>query len=140
MSLRKSCLVVVVVVFIIQCMFGKSMYHPINIRNSSIEPFFSSSNSYEKAKKDLAKGLTYLETHLKTNNTGFLVGSQITLADIVVASTLLYPFKLVTEPAYLQPFPTVVTWFQQCMGQAEFQQVVGHVVLCQKELKAPAQS
>uniref|UniRef100_A0A7S3P5J2 Glutathione transferase n=1 Tax=Amphora coffeiformis TaxID=265554 RepID=A0A7S3P5J2_9STRA len=108
-------------------------------------------DAYEKAKKDLAKGLAHLETHLQRSSSSssssadaadgyyyyYLVGSQITLADIVVASTLLYPFKLVADPKYLQPFPTVVQWFQQCMGHAEFQQVVGHVVMCQTELKAP---
>ena len=67
----------------------------------------------------------------------YLVNDQITLADIVVASTLLYPFKLVADAAYLKPYPNVVRWFQTCVNQPEFQQVVGVVTMCKKELKAP---
>ena len=96
--------------------------------------------SYEKAKADLAKGLSHLETYLAAGEKEYLVGSQVTLADIVVASTVLYPFKLVADRAYLKPFPAVVQWFQRCVGQAEFQQVIGQVTLCKKELTAPGQS
>lgn len=93
--------------------------------------------SYTKAKTDLAAALKVLNDFLLDKT--YLVGNQITLADIVVVSTLLYPFKLVTDPAYLKPFPNVVRWFQTCVSQPEFQQVVGDVVLCKKELLAPGQ-
>ena len=67
----------------------------------------------------------------------FLVSNQhVTMADIVVVSTLLYPFKLVCDPNYLQPYPRVVEWFQKCVTQPEFQQILGTVTLCQEELKA----
>jgi len=85
-----------------------------------------------------------LEAHLKgdahknTKKTYYLVGNQLTLADIVVVSTLLYPFKLVCDKQFLQPYPTVVQWFQHCVAQPEFLQVVGTVALCEKEMKAVA--
>lgn len=98
----------------------------------------------------MAKGLAQLEKHLaavaaaasadddnNNKSSSYLVGNQVTLADIVVASTLLYPLKLVADPAYMKPFPTVAKWFITCVQQPEFQQVIGHVTLCQKELKAP---
>lgn len=94
-------------------------------------------DSYEKAKGDLAKGLDLLNNYL--NDKTYLVGHQITLADIVVASTLLYPFKLVADKAYLKPFGNVVRWFQTCVNQTEFQQVIGQVTMCKKELMAPGQ-
>ena len=91
--------------------------------------------SYEKAKIDLAQGLSTLEAHL--DGTTYLVSNDhVTLADIVVVSTLLYPFKLVCDPAYLQPYPRVVKWFQDCVSQPEFQEILGTVTLCQEELKA----
>uniref|UniRef100_A0A7S2VCF3 GST C-terminal domain-containing protein n=1 Tax=Entomoneis paludosa TaxID=265537 RepID=A0A7S2VCF3_9STRA len=91
--------------------------------------------AYEKAKGDLAKSLELLNSHLMDKT--YLVNNQITLADIVVASTLLYPFKLVTDGNYLKPYQNVVRWFQTCVNQPEFQQVVGVVAMCKKELKAP---
>ena len=45
------------------------------------------------------------------------MGNQITLADIVVVSTLLYPMKLVCDKNYLKPFTNVVRWFQTCVNQ-----------------------
>lgn len=93
--------------------------------------------SYEKAKVDLAKGLKVLNDFLASKT--YLVGDDLTLADIVVASTLLYPMKLVCEPAYLKPFGNVVSWFQTCCAQPEFKAVVGEVTMCKKEVKAPGQ-
>ena len=99
----------------------------------------SATHSYEKAKKDLAKALTTLEEHLKDKK--YLANDQhVTFADIVVISTLLYPFKLVCEEkTYLRPFPNVVRWFKSCVAQPEFRNVVGTVTLCQRELLAEGQ-
>jgi len=94
--------------------------------------------AYEKSKTDLAAGLTILNNHLMDKT--YLVNDQITLADIVIASTLLYPFKLVCDKAYLKPFQNVTRWFQTCVNQKEFEQVVGKVPMCKKEATAPGQS
>lgn len=63
----------------------------------------------------------------------------MTLADIVAVSTLLYPFKLVADKAYLKPYANVLAWFQHCVAQPEFQQVIGVVTMCKKELMAKGQ-
>jgi elongation factor 1-gamma len=96
-----------------------------------------SAEAYEKAKKDLASGLSVLEKQLEKKT--YLVNDQITLADIVVASTLLYPFKLVCDKSYLKQFENVTRWFQTCVSQPEFMQVVGQVTMCKKEAMAPGQ-
>lgn len=93
--------------------------------------------AYEKAKTDLAAGLETLNSTLLTKT--YLVGDQITLADIAVASALIYPMKLVCDKAYLKPFGNVVRWFNTCVNQPEFKKVVGEVVLCKKEVTAPGQ-
>ncbi|KAL3916943.1 MAG: hypothetical protein SGILL_004946 [Bacillariaceae sp.] len=94
-----------------------------------------------KAKTDLGVALQLLETYLskqqKTQRSlssfGFLVRPhQMTLADIVVASTLLYPFTLVCDEAYLQPYPNVVKWFLACVRQPQFVAVVGTIELYKK--------
>jgi len=94
-----------------------------------------SADAYEKAKADLAAGLTVLEKQL-TGKT-YLVGDQITLADIVVSSTLLYPFKLVCDNSYLKDFDNVQRWFHTVTSQDEFLAVVGKVTMCKTELVAP---
>ena len=85
----------------------------------------------------MGKGLELLNTHLLLKT--FLVNDQITLADIVVASTLVYPLKLVADKNYLKPYPNVVRWFTTCVNQPEFLAVIGQVNLCKKELMAPGQ-
>jgi len=96
-------------------------------------PFYQ--EAYEKAKIDFSKALTVLETHLEGKE--YLVGkSGLTLADIVVCSTLLYPFKLVASPSYLKAYPRVVAWFQKCVQQEQFVAVVGVTSLCQNEIMA----
>lgn len=97
-----------------------------------------SEEAYEKAKTDLAAGLTILNNHLLDKT--YLVNDQITLADIVVASTLLYPFKLVCDKNYLKPFGNVARWFQTCVNQPEFKQVIGTVNMCKKETMAEGQT
>lgn len=96
-----------------------------------------SADAYEKAKKDLATGLSVLDQHLLYRT--YLVNDQITLADIVIASTLLYPFKLVCDKNFLKQFDNVSRWFQTCVNQPEFKQVVGQVNMCKKEVMAPGQ-
>jgi len=93
--------------------------------------------AYDKAKADLAKGLETLNSTLLTKT--YLVGDQITLADITVASALIYPMKLVCDKAYLKPFGNVVRWFNTCVNQPEFEKVVGKVALCKKEVLAAGQ-
>jgi len=94
--------------------------------------------AYTKAKDDLAKGLAKLNDYLLTKT--FLVGHTITLADIAVVSTLLYPFKLVADKNYLKPFPNVVRWFTTCVNQPAFSAVLGQVTFAKSEMTAPGQA
>ena len=85
----------------------------------------------------MADGLSILQRHLQDKT--YLVGNEITLADVVVVSTLLYPFKLVCDKEYLNPFGNVTRWFNTCAQQPQFQAVVGQVTMCRKEPRAPGQ-
>jgi elongation factor 1-gamma len=89
-----------------------------------------------KAKADVATALTVLNNHLADKT--YLVGHKITLADIVVASTLVYPFKFVADPSYRAQFPHVIRWFTTLVNQPQFEAVVGTVVLAETELGAVA--
>lgn len=61
--------------------------------------------AFQRAKNDMKTALSVLNSHLLTRT--FLVGERITLADIVVASNLLNPYKYVLDPEYRKPFANV---------------------------------
>lgn len=87
-----------------------------------------------KAKEDVKKALQVLENHLHLRT--YLVGDKITLADIVVASALVYPFKLVLDKEFRKPFTAVNRWFSTLVNQPEFQAVIGDVPLIDTALHA----
>ena len=84
-----------------------------------------------KAKTDLAAGLQVLENHLADKT--YLVGHAITLADIAIATTLVYPFKFTCDAAFRKSFPSVMRWFETCIHQNNFEAVIGKVVLAASE-------
>jgi elongation factor 1-gamma len=88
----------------------------------------------EKAKQDMRKALEVLNKHLTLKT--FLVGERITLADIVVVSTLFYPMKMVLDKSFRSAFPNVERWFMTCVNQPQFKVVVGEITLCEKMLVA----
>lgn len=69
----------------------------------------------------------------------YLLGDQFTLADIVLVSTLVYPFKLVCDEKFLVPYDHVVRWFTACVRRPEFLAVLGPVEICKEPVK-PASS
>lgn len=64
------------------------------------------------------------------------MGDKITLADITVASALVYPMKLVMSPEYRKAFPCVTRWFTTCVNQPQFKAVIGVVELAKEEMTA----
>lgn len=84
-----------------------------------------------KVKSDLAKALSVLENVLSDKT--YLVGDRITLADITISTTLLYPFKWVCGPAYRSNYPNVMRWFDTCVNQPQFRDVISNVVLATDE-------
>uniref|UniRef100_A0A8C9HNU7 GST C-terminal domain-containing protein n=1 Tax=Piliocolobus tephrosceles TaxID=591936 RepID=A0A8C9HNU7_9PRIM len=84
----------------------------------------------ENAKEEVRRILGLLDAHLKTRT--FLVGEQVTLADITVVCTLLRLYKQVLEPSFRQAFPNTNRWFLTCINQPQFRAVLGEVKLCEK--------
>merc|ERR1712123_392763 len=81
--------------------------------------------------------MSILNTHLADKT--YLVGDRITLADICVASALVYPLKLVCDKAFLKPHGNMVRWFTTCVNQPAFKAVIGECPLAKKELTAAGQ-
>jgi len=94
----------------------------------NIVPFHKEAT--EKAKGDIKKALTILNTHLNTKT--FLVGERISLADIVVANSLFRLYSMVFDPGFRKPFPNVTRWYLTVVNQPHSKKVMGAVELCEK--------
>jgi len=83
-----------------------------------------------KAKQDIHRLMGVLSNYL--NDKSYLVGEGITLADIVVACTLVPLYSKVFDRAYRQSFPNVTRWFETVVNQPNFKKVQDEVHLCEK--------
>jgi len=90
----------------------------------------------QRAKSDIRKSLDILNKHLSTRT--YLVGERITLADIVVATSLFRLYELVLDPGFRKSFVNVNRWYLTIVNQPNFQSVVGSVTLCSKMQVAKA--
>jgi len=82
------------------------------------------------AKGDIRRVLQILNDHLATRT--FLVGERLSLADIVVGTSLVYLFKHVLDAGFRKPFAHVVRWFNTLVNQQNFLDVIGEVTLTTK--------
>jgi elongation factor 1-gamma len=90
----------------------------------------------KRAETDVKKFLFLCEPRLKTSH--FLVGDSVTLADIAIASALVWGFRAVFDDAFRKPLQGVTKWFQHITSLPEFVRVWGPVKLAKVALKAPA--
>jgi elongation factor 1-gamma len=82
----------------------------------------------KRASEDLKKGMAVLDAYLK--NETFLVGNQVTLADIAVFCTLLLPLKLVIkEQEAKKSFVNLMRWFDLLAHNQAFIDVVGELCI-----------
>ena len=85
----------------------------------------------EAGKAELLELLGQLNNYLLTRT--WLVGERLTLADIVVGSTLLKAYDTVLDPQNRASIPNVNRWFTTFINQKEVKAVVGEVKLNEKE-------
>ena len=83
-----------------------------------IEP---DSDQLVKAAKDAISKLEILNLHLKLNT--FLVGNNITIADIAIASLLVTPMTLLLDEEHRKQFLSVSRWFETVTSQLPFKKV-----------------
>ncbi|KAI5638215.1 elongation factor 1 gamma, conserved domain-containing protein [Phthorimaea operculella] len=82
----------------------------------------------ERAKADLLAALRVLDGHLLTRT--FLVTERVTLADIVVFTTLLHAYQHVLDPSIRSGLANVSRWFLTMAHQPQVSAVVGSLTLC----------
>ncbi len=70
----------------------------------------------------------------------FLVGHRITLADIVMACSLLPAFQTVLDAKERSKYVNLTRWFCTLIAQPEFTAVLGAVELCAKAVEKPIEA
>lgn len=90
-------------------------------------------NTVERAKEDVKQALNVLNQRLLDNT--FLVGERVTLADIVVFTTLLNLYQYVLEPSFRAPYGNVNRWFTTVLNQPQVLTVVKDFKLADKAVE-----
>lgn len=90
----------------------------------------------QRAKGDIRKVLDILNNHLADRT--FLVGERISLADIVVATSLHRLYVKVLDPGFRKQYVNTNRWFTTVVNQPNFVAVAGQTVLATKMEAAPA--
>jgi len=89
----------------------------------------------KKAGEDIKKVFQILDSHLLTRT--YLVGNRVSLADIVVATSLVRLFELVLDPTFRSQFVNATRWFTTVVNQPNFVAVRGNVTLADKVAQPP---
>jgi len=84
----------------------------------------------KKAGEEVKKIFQILDSHLSTRT--YLVGNRVSIADVVVASSLIRLFELVLDPAFRAGFVNATRWFTTIVNQPNFLAVKGPVTLADK--------
>jgi elongation factor 1-gamma len=89
----------------------------------------------KKAGDDIKKVFQILDSHLLART--YLVGNRVSLADIVVANSLVRLFELVLDPTFRSGFVNATRWFTTIVNQPNFVAVRGHITLADKVAQPP---
>jgi len=90
---------------------------------------------HKKGMEDLMNALKVLDNYLKMET--YLVGRNITLADIACAVALILPMKTVLGDAERKKVKNVTRWFNTIVNQKQVKAVVGPVTLPKKAMQGP---
>ncbi len=90
-------------------------------------------NAYEAGEKLLDQCLKLHNNHLKTRT--FMVGYQITIADITLANILVPLYRYYLDEGKRKRYVHLTRYFDFMRNQEEFKKVVGRVWLCEQQLK-----
>ena len=75
-----------------------------------------------------------LDTHLKGKQ--FLVGDSLTLADVVLGTSLIIPFQTVLDAGFRKGMGNLSNWFIKLIANKSFINTVGIIKPCEKALPA----
>ena len=88
---------------------------------------------YDTCSKDLKAHVKTLNTHLEGKK--WLVGNEMTIADIIVSQFLSYGFQTVLDGGFRRAMTNITSWAEACYSHASVVKIVGSLVMCAKPLK-----
>jgi elongation factor 1-gamma len=88
---------------------------------------------YNEALKTIKENLRVLNTHLQGKE--YLVGGNVTVADIVVGIHLTIPFQIALDPGFRKAMPNVTAFFEKFVKYPQVIKRLGNVKACQKTIK-----
>jgi elongation factor 1-gamma len=89
----------------------------------------------QEAEKKLKPLLKILDDHFKTNT--YLVGNQVTIADINLAAYLFLGFRFMWDENRRKGIVNITRWFETISNQKAFQDEYGRPILAAKTLEFP---
>jgi elongation factor 1-gamma len=89
----------------------------------------------KKAQADVKKFLFIVEQRLKKQS--HLVGTSLTIADISLASSLVWAYRAVFDEKYRKPLPTLNNWFTSVSSLGQFKHHWGTIRYAKVALEAP---
>jgi len=93
-----------------------------------------STDAFNNTMKNLKSQMKILNTHLEGNY--YLVGDNVTIADLVMATYLIMPFQTVFDGGYRKAIPNVTEWFERVTRLPSVVKHVGYVKLSDKPFKS----
>jgi len=93
----------------------------------------SDAETYAEGLKNYKAHLQLINTHLKDKT--YLVGNQITAADIVLCINTVLPFQTVLDPGFRKGMPNLSAWIENILKNPHVSKRLGNVKLCQKAIK-----
>jgi len=85
----------------------------------------------------LERSLTCLETYLQ-GRTWFAGGDKLSLADITVASALVWGFSMAIDAEMRPKYPTVISWYERTLESKGVKEAFGEKKYVEKRSAPPA--
>jgi len=88
---------------------------------------------YDEASKNIKAHVKTINSHLEGKK--WLVGNEMTIADVVVSQYLAWVFQTVLDGGFRKAMKNVTAWAETCYAHPSCVKVVGSIRMCAKPLK-----
>ena len=88
---------------------------------------------YNEALKNFKSNIRLVNNAVEKKD--FLVGSQVTIADVMLALPISMGYQTFLDPGFRKSVPHLDKWLLRCIALPEFKRRIGNVKPCQKTIK-----
>lgn len=109
---------------------GQAVYTAFGFRQSNAK-------EYKDAMDGFKDNLRHLDSLLEGKE--YFVGGKVTLADLKVAASLVYPFRLLMDPGFSKAIPNLIAHFERVTADDRFKNVFGNTRISKRPIKVNLQ-